>query len=122
MRILVIAGFVALGAVYFSSCSKDKVSVGPVVDPECPDTISFANTIEPLIDQNCATSGCHGGGSAAGGYNLEGYSNVNIFAQQMLSTMRHEQGFTAMPFSAPQLPDSLIKKFGCWIKQGKLNN
>ena len=58
------------------SCNKDKVVVLPIVG-DCIDTVSFSSEIEPMIVQNCSTSGCHDSGAAAG-YNLIGHSNIAL--------------------------------------------
>lgn len=115
--------FLSLAAIvaYTSSCNKDQVAIDPVVS-DCPDTISFVQTIEPLIQQNCSTSGCHNAASSSAGINLVGYLNINAFAEVSLNTMKHAPGVTPMPFGSPKLADSLIQQFDCWIKQGKLNN
>lgn len=104
-----------------SSCNKDQVAIDPVVS-DCPDTISFVQTVEPLFQQNCSTSGCHDATSSSAGINLVGYLNINAFAEVSFNAMDHKPGFTAMPFGSPKLADSLIQQFDCWIKQGKQNN
>lgn len=120
MRLLIIVSSALAAIVLMNSCAKDKV-LESFINENCPDTVSFTNTIEPLINQNCATSGCHDN-SAAGGYNLLGHSNVSGSANVALSAMRHDNGFEPMPFGGNQLPDTLIQKFDCWIAQGKQNN
>lgn len=107
---------VAMGS---SSCKKDKTS--PATSGDCPDTISFATKIEPLIQQNCSTTGCHDAASA-GGYNLLGHSNISANATIVLSVIKHDAGVTPMPFGGTKLADSLATQFNCWIQQGKLNN
>lgn len=102
------------------SCDKDKT--GEPIPNECADTVSFATTIEPLIQTSCSTSGCHDAGSAAAGYNLEGYTNISANANIILTVIRHESGVVPMPYFQPKLSDSLIKNVGCWINQGTLNN
>ncbi len=104
-----------------TSCKKDKVQV-TVNDALCTDTISFINDIKPIFDVNCSTSGCHDSGSSAAGYTLNNHQNIALFADQSLGAMRHDGGFTPMPFGGTKLADSLIQKFECWIGQGKLNN
>jgi len=89
---------------------------------ECPDTISFAGFIEPLIQSNCSVSGCHDAGTASSGYNLEGYGNISTQADDILEAIKHENSGQPMPFGQPKLSDSLIGNFDCWIKQGKLQN
>ncbi len=103
-----------------TSCNKDKVP--SAVPSDCPDTIFYSATIEPMIQQNCATSGCHNASSAAGGYNLVGHGNVSANANEILNVIRHEGSGTPMPLGQPKLNDTIIQQFKCWIDQGKLNN
>lgn len=104
-----------------ASCTKDKVPA-VVIDPNCPDTISFATKIQPLVNANCSTSGCHDAGSQASGYDFSTYAGIAPNAAIMLSAMRSESGVVPMPQGGPSLPDSLIQQFSCWTSQGKLNN
>lgn len=104
------------------ACKKDKVPVVPIVVSDCPDTISFSTQIEPIMVANCSVSGCHGGGSTAGGYNLEGYANISANANTILTVIKHEGGLAPMPQGGNKLADSLIQQFKCWKDQGTLNN
>ena len=102
-----------------TSCKKDKTQI---VLNDCPDTISYSAKIAPLINQSCATTGCHAAGFAAGGYNLEGHANVSANAAIILSVIKHDSGVVPMPIGASKLADSLIQQVQCWINQGQLNN
>lgn len=103
-----------------SSCDKDKTPIA--VPNECADTVSFVQKIEPMIQMNCSTTGCHDATSSASGYNLEGHGNISANGTAILNVIRHEAGFTPMPLGQSQLNDSLISQFNCWVAQGKLNN
>lgn len=103
------------------SCTKDNVSEYSVSDGNCSDTISFAEQIQPLVNQNCATSGCHDAATQASGYDFTTHGMIAANANTMLSAMRWEGG-VQMPQGMPQLPDSLIQQFSCWIDQGKQDN
>ncbi len=112
-----------LMAVSVASCNKDKTLIEPVVDNSaCPDTISFAATVEPLIQANCSTSGCHDAATATSGYNLEGYVNISTNANIISDVINHNSGPTPMPFGQPKLNDTLIQQFDCWVAQGTLDN
>jgi cytochrome c553 len=110
LLMLVFTGFVA--------CKKDNTNVDGF---QCDNEISFASDVAPLINQNCATSGCHNA-SGAGGYVLTTHAQISNHATIMLNAIQHKPGFTAMPIGAPKLSDEQIKAFACWIQQGKLNN
>lgn len=112
----------AVALLQFSSCRKDKVKIEDkkVMAGDCPDTVSYQQTIQPLINMNCATSGCHASG--AGGYTFTTHNSVSNNSAIILRTMRHEPGVSQMPQGQAKLPDSLIQQFMCWEAQGKLNN
>jgi hypothetical protein len=97
------------------SCAKDNVSMYSKSGSACSDTISFSATIQPLINQNCATSGCHDAATQASGYDFTNHGTIAAHANLMISAMRWESGVVPMPFGGEQLPDSLIQKFSCWI-------
>ncbi len=100
----------------FFSCTKDKVQ--NTVDPNCVDSVSFSETVLPIIEQNC--TGCHDVGNSTG-YTLTNHTNISLNATAILGSMK-AQGFQLMPEGGPALEDSLIQKVYCWINQGKLNN
>lgn len=105
-----------------SSCDKDKTEVVVIVPEDCPETIFFSTTIEPLMVANCSTSGCHDAGTASGGYDLEGHANIETHADIVLAAIKHENAGLPMPLSQPKLSDTIIDQFECWIDQGSLNN
>jgi hypothetical protein len=98
------------------SCAKQKAPIKTVTPSECPDTISFASQIAPMINDNCA--GCHTSGQAP---NLSNYTEIAANADAILKTLKAE-GAPLMPQGGPALNDSLIKQFSCWILQGKQDN
>lgn len=98
------------------SCKKD---VTPV--QLCVEEVSFAETIQPFIELNCSTSGCHDA-SASGGYEFLDFPSVSTNASIILNVIKHEGGFSPMPMNGPKTADSTILQFQCWIEQGKLNN
>lgn len=121
MRLVVFASVLLLFGLYqFSSCTKDQVNVGNL-PADCQDTVLFSEQIAPMIEVNCSTSGCHDA-SAAGGYIFLDYNDVSANATVILNVIKHESGYIPMPSGAPQLPDSIIQQFGCWVIQGKQNN
>lgn len=107
------------------SCAKDKTPVPPVIteivlDSVCPDTVFYETEIKALMDQNCATSGCHDAATHTQGYDLTTYQNVSANAQIILESM-HGVTVQLMPLGNA-LPASSIQRFDCWVKQGKLEN
>lgn len=104
------------------SCRKDKVEEVSVFTEDCPETVSYTNDIQTFLNINCSTSGCHDANSNTAGYTFETYTQIEEHADIILSVIRHESGFVAMPQGAPKLSDGVIRKMECWINQGKLNN
>lgn len=115
--------FLGVFAVLYTifACTKDKTLEPDPIDPNCPTTISFASDVKPLIDVNCVTSGCHDA-SGAGGYNFSTYSAVAANGELIVNVISWDTGFSPMPQGGDKLPDSLIQKIKCWVKQGKLDN
>ena len=108
----------SLSTVFFMvSCTKEKTPFTET--PTCNGTVSFANDVLPVIQQNC--TGCHDVGNAAGGYALSNHANVSAHASAVLGSMRNS-GYQLMPQGGPALPDSTIQLIECWIYQGKLDN
>ncbi|ASS48877.1 MAG: hypothetical protein A3D31_05935 [Candidatus Fluviicola riflensis] len=103
------------------SCSKDNV-VDYYGLGNCTDTVSFAAKIEPLINANCATSGCHDATTAESGYDFTTHQSIADNAEIMYNAMSWQPGTAPMPDGGDQLTDSLIQQFSCWMSQGKLNN
>ena len=121
MKSVYILAFALLASsAFFVSCNKDKTQAVVEVDPNCPDTVLFSIQVEPLIVQNCSTSGCHDA-TSSGGFNLLGHSNIAASSTNVLSALRHETT-TLMPIGGSQVADSSIQFFQCWVNQGKLDN
>ena len=113
--------FLFLSLAGVSSCNKDKTEVEVIVPEACPDTISFSGFVEPLIQANCSTSGCHDV-TATAGYDLLGYTNISTHANSILTAIKHENSGAGMPIGQPKFNDSIIDRVNCWIDQGTLNN
>ena len=92
-------------------------------EPMCVETVSYSAKIQPLIEMNCSTTGCHDATGQQGGVNLVSYAGVRDNANNILSVIQLDEGNSGlMPFGGPKLADSLIQHFNCWVNQGKLNN
>lgn len=94
----------------FSACSKEE---------EC-DTmdITYSNYIGDVIDKSCANTGCHVAGAPMG--SLESYDEAVAFINidKMISALRHEEGFSAMPKNGDMLTECAISKIEAWIEDG----
>jgi hypothetical protein len=93
------------------------------------DTVYFANSILPLINAGCATSGCHNAASHADGVTLIDYASIKNYvsagnaSNSKLYKVLIKTGSDRMPvpplpaFTANQI--ALVQK---WINQGAKNN
>lgn len=114
-----IGGFQLLIFISLCACTKDKVPKPPL---NCTsDTIFYSTQIQPLINSNCAVSGCHDN-TAQSGYVFTSYETVSANKDLIMKVVRHEAGVTPMPFNKQALNDSLIQQLNCWVQQGGLNN
>ncbi len=89
-----------------------------------PDSVYFANEILPMINSNCATSGCHDAISKADGVVLTNYNNIlkyvkpnNAAGSKLYTIITSDK----MPPKAPMTTDQKAT-LAKWINQGALNN
>ncbi len=102
-----------------SACTKDKVQPAPV-DNTCADTISFANDILPIMENNCTS--CHNASNASGGYDLSNYAGVTQNTGKVYGSILQDGSASSMPQGGSKIADSSIQKINCWINQGAKNN
>jgi hypothetical protein len=119
-----------------TSCAKENIVGDESTDIVFPldSTISYSRHIEPLFQQRCAFSGCHGGSQPAAGLNLTtpsynslmnhqprlvvaGEPNNSYLIQRLDGTLPPRMPFNATPLTQNQLDG--IKK---WISEGTENN
>jgi hypothetical protein len=89
--------------------------------------VSFANQVEPIINANCAYSGCHNGGEE---FSLLGYDNVrrNVkpgkpFSSKLYSSITALNAIQAMPPpEKPALSETQLQIIYIWIQNGAPNN
>ena len=107
-----------------SSCYKDKKEI-LYPDNNCDTSnVTFTSTIKPIMNNFCATSGCHQGAAAAAGIDLSNYSGAKIIADngRLMGTINFSSGFSPMPKNASKLSTCDINKISSWINKGALNN
>ena len=112
--------FGGLAFIFVYSCTKDKgnLAINPYLN--C-DTISYLQTVAPLIDANCSTTpGCHLTSGVAPDFTtyaaVKARVDNGIFYTRALGPNRN------MPDGGPYLADSLVHVLQCWVNQGALNN
>ena len=96
-----------------------NTTCGTPCDPALSD---FSNTIYPMLKTYCV--GCHSAASPQGNINLETYSNVLPYIQNgsLLGSMKHDNGYVAMPLNSPKVSDCIIQQIENWINEGAQNN
>lgn len=83
---------------------------------------SYAAFVSPILQNNCI--GCHNSNTANGGVNLNGYSNVKVYADngKLYGSIAHLTGFKPMPSAGTKLSDCQIRVVQKWIQAGAPNN
>ena len=108
------------------SCNKDK-TMAPA-EPCDPSKVYFEQDIAPILQSNCAKSGCHDAGSHVEGLNLTTYSGImeivksgNASGSKLHKVITTSDPGDLMPPGAPLTADQ-ISKISQWISDGALNN
>lgn len=83
-------------------------------EDNCPTAVLFTNHIQPIVEANCAVSGCH----AAGGISPELTSFEKVKAASL--QVKHQTQSLQMPppGSEKSLTQQEIDLISCWVKQG----
>jgi hypothetical protein len=127
-----------LAVVLHSSCKNDPLEFLPPTgngtsSNSCdPDSAYFENDSAPLLNTNCAKSGCHDPITHADGIRLNNYSNVmssgivdagNPGNSEMMEVVTETDPDKIMPPPpAAPLTSSQIALLNQWIAQGARNN
>ena len=118
-------GFVAI---FIASCYYDnfeEVYPGAGLTNTCDTagTMTYNLNAKKIFDENCGTSqsGCHSANSSSG-YNLSDYAGSVATANTglLLGSIRHENGYSAMPKNLPKMNDCNIVVIEKWVSQGLL--
>jgi len=84
--------------------------------------VSYAIDIKPMMETNCAYSGCHLNPGAAQGLDLSTYGAVSANKDIIKSRVNAPAGSgLTMPPSGPMIKCN-IQQLTTWIDQGALNN
>ncbi len=116
--------------IFFSSCThkvKDQVNSPLQQDSICdPNLVYYVNDIQPILNSNCAYSGCHDVVTHKEGVDLSSYNQVMSTAgvsagNPSASELYKKISEGEMPPNNP-LASAQQKKIYDWIKQGAKNN
>ncbi len=124
MRHILTAACIAFA---LTGCYNDKLdqlypNPGVVV---CDTTnVTFATTIQPILNANCNNSGCHDAGTASSGYDLTTHAGAMLAANndRLLGCINWSSGFSMMPKNLPKLQQCDIDKITSWVNHGAPNN
>jgi uncharacterized membrane protein len=78
----------------------------------------FSTDVAPLIQNKCATAGCHNAAGAAGGTVLETYTQIAGVSARVYQRCVVDK---TMPTSGP-LSTTEIAIISCWVNSGTPNN
>jgi len=119
MRYIILSIFL-IGAI-LTSCTKDKIPViEEPMEPMCDPEINYDNTMQAIINNSCAITGCHiSGGNAPGVFSsyqgLLGQLDNGRIEDEVIVQRR-------MPFSPGVLSDEEFDLFKCWLEAGHPEN
>lgn len=116
---------------FAESCQHTPFNFGELLISEncSPDTAYFVNEAFPIINSNCAMSGCHDAITHEEGVNLSSWDAImnsdvvkpgNANGSKLIEVLT-ESGEEAMPPDGP-LSSEQIDVLKLWINQGALNN
>lgn len=131
-------GLLVLG---FTAC-KHEPTVQPAIpgetvpigegEPCDPQTVYFVNDVMPLLQGNCAFSGCHGNGSAQDGVDLSSYQAImssgiidpfDLNGSDLYEVITENDPDKIMPPPpATTLSSEQIATIAAWINQGAIFN
>lgn len=105
----------------FTACVSHDLE-GPV-NVSCDDfrTVSFNDDIKPIVNSNCAFTGCHNG-------DLGGDLNWTVLQNFQNHATEVKRRITLPPSDPEKMPRigklnyEQISLITCWIEQGALNN
>jgi len=103
----------------FSSCSSDNEDDLLPKDERCGEqAATLSGDIIPIINQNCAVSGCHVSGTSRVNFTIE----ENIISRANTIRSYTESSFMPPSASGKQLSDKEKDLIFCWVDQGALDN
>jgi uncharacterized membrane protein len=124
--------FILFVSIEFISCKDTQTNPTSGIFPAS--NVSFSNNVEPLFQQKCASSSCHGGGSQnTSGLDLEYPSYTALLAPPGLviagdanhsTLVQHLEGSLSPmpPHNFPQLTQNQITGIKTWINEGAKDN
>lgn len=105
-------------------CYNDKEELLYPASPCKTDSVTFSASVKPILDQNCAISGCHDAATASHNIVLDNVAGAQTVARggRLLGAINHASGFFEMPKGQSKLDDCSIQKISKWVAEGSPNN
>jgi len=135
---LFIAIFISVNfmlCVFIMTSCKDQTNQSGTSDIIFPASgVSFNKQVEPLLQQTCAASGCHGGSQPAANLNLEYFTRNYLIDFQPKIVVEGKGNMSPLyidiagnPQLMPPPPNQRLKQnqidgIKKWIDEGALNN
>ncbi len=112
-RLNLICVCVIATAVIFSCKKEDPVDCTGI-------TPTYTSDIAPIMNQQCAFSGCHGGNNPSDGIDLSNYADTKAESTngKVIASIKHASGTKAMPQGSQKLSDADIRLIECWVQNG----
>ena len=85
-------------------------------------TVTYALTVQPILEQNCY--GCHATGIGSGNIILDTHPEASKPALNghLMGAINHSPGFHPMPLGGSKLPACDIARIQAWVAAGAPNN
>ena len=115
----------AIAALVLQACVNNKRDQ---ILPACDATnVTYSGFVkQTLINNSCASTGCHDAGTASSGVILDNYDGVknSIAGGRLMGAITHTPPFRFMPNlpGSPKLDTCTIAKIGAWVANGAPNN
>jgi len=110
-----------LGFIVVSSCTKHSgADATPAPQSSNCSDVKFSTTVKPIIEGNCAISGCHVPGGAPGDFTT--FSDISSKVQSGVFKARVIDGTPSYMPASGRLPNDQIAKIQCWLDAGAPNN
>lgn len=103
-------------ALFFFNCTSDSTDNLTIPTPI---SITYTANVKSIIDQSCATSGCHNSASNSSNLTLETFTQVKNALINRNALVRMESTNNPMPASG-NLPSTSIQIIKDWRDQGYL--
>lgn len=113
MKKIFLLGVLAVIGMSCESDSTDDLTIPP------PQIVTYVANVKTIIDQSCATSGCHNAASNSAGLTLETYAQVRNAFETRGALGRMRSSSAPMPPTG-NLPGTTIAIIVDWVNQGYL--